>query len=484
MVKDLAQVGALFPKLPLESIGGCLRSALWLREPGEEYREAQHHQSTDGSVSLPQRAELIRTEFLGVNSSLSENNLDSYYIEKELPYRKALAALNRQGIPFNAGCFNEFCDDLHQQSDALNQELRRLAGARFNPRRNSDVAHFLFNRCRIKSQLSDQTGPRCDTDALRALPTHNEFVNLVLDERLIYEFSQKSRIQSIFPDSDDNDCFSVEPACQRSHHASGATLYRNDFINHLPGSEHHCRHLRRAVISRSKTSQLARIHFTNARLTTIAQLSGDPNLREALAHDDPWRQLAVNWLGRDISHIGPQQKRLCADGLNCLIAGRQAASLCLNHSISRDDATNLINHIERHCPSLKQWIHTTLEHSSREGWIETLDQRRVWLPAGSPFMQRQVMDICIEGSLNDFSLNLFLNGSRWPQSTGLFFNQNEWLFDIPSALHDEWQTHISQHLATHQALGKFLMGSGQNWFDATTNIHFTWTNSPQQRMTA
>ena len=58
------------------------------------------------------------------------------------------------------------------------------------------------------------------------------------------------------------------------------------------------------------------------------------------------------------------------------------------------------------CPG-KQWIHITLEHSSREGWIETLDQRRVWLPAGSPFMQRQVMDICIEGSLNDFSLNLF-----------------------------------------------------------------------------
>ena len=116
VVKDLAQVGALFPKLPLESIGGCLRSAWWLREPGEEYREAQHHQSANGSVSLPQRAELIRTEFLGVNSSLSENNLDSYYIEKELPYRKALAALNRQGIPFNAGCFNEFCDDLHQQS--------------------------------------------------------------------------------------------------------------------------------------------------------------------------------------------------------------------------------------------------------------------------------------------------------------------------------------------------------------------------------
>ena len=133
----------------------------------------------------------------------------------------------------------------------MQQALQQQAGARFNPRRQHDVANFLFNRCKISPVLRNQQGPRCDSDALRALANHNEQINLILDERSLFYFCEQSGIDAISPACDESGFFSLEAGYSRSMSASGSLKIDQPLLRHMPDHKHNGRQLRRAIPARA-----------------------------------------------------------------------------------------------------------------------------------------------------------------------------------------------------------------------------------------
>ena len=482
VVEDLLGACAALPTIPIDLIDYCCHTAQWLCDPNEEV--IQPSSAHGQSISLSERARSVLKRHHRLLASLEQRSLTHHYTQKELNYRKTLAQLNRQGVPFHQDPFFQFCDDLNQQASHLAAELRQLAGARFNPRRSADVAHFLFNRCKITPVLANSHGPRCDDLALRALPSNNEYINLILDERHVQRFITSSAIHQLCPNPDERGIFHVNPMAQRSRSAIGETAHRNAFIQSLPEKDHQCCQLRRAIISENPRAQLANLRLPHGRLALLSQVSKDELLTDALQNEDPWRYLAAIWLNRAEPHISPRDKRLCADGLDSFIYSRQPQNLRQNHAITTEEACILVQEIAATCPKLSEWIQASLDSVERRGWVETTDGRRVWIPAGSTFIQRQAMDILIDGSLHDFSLSLFQRAQNITDVKGLYISQDEWLFEVPNTSREQWQQHLFPILGSFTPTDNFQLGFGQNWYGASTNAQFNRVSYPQQRMTA
>jgi DNA polymerase I len=161
--------------------------------------------------------------------------------------------------------------------------------------------------------------------------------------------------------------------------------------------------------------------YSQIELRIMAHLSGDEGLRHAFAHGhDVHRATAAEVFGRAQDEVTPDERRTAKVINFGLIYGMSAFGLAQNLGIERATAQAYIDSYFSRYPGVKRYMDGTREKARREGYVETVFGRRLWLPeirSGNPQRragaERAAINAPMQGTAADLVKLSMVAVQRW-----------------------------------------------------------------------
>jgi len=168
-------------------------------------------------------------------------------------------------------------------------------------------------------------------------------------------------------------------------------------------------------------SRIVSADYSQIELRIMAHLSGDEGLRHAFAHGhDVHRATAAEVFGRTQDEVTPDERRTAKVINFGLIYGMSAFGLAQNLGIERATAQAYIDSYFSRYPGVKRYMDGTRDKARREGFVETVFGRRLWLPeirSGNPQRragaERAAINAPMQGTAADLIKLAMISVQHW-----------------------------------------------------------------------
>jgi len=299
--------------------------------------------------------------------------------EVEMPLIAVTADLEEAGYAVDKEFFNNLATTLSEKVSTMEQEIRLIAGAQFNPSSTQQVCKLLYDQLGLPILEKTDTGqPSTKKSVLNKLRDRHEVVGQLLDHREIKTLL--SRFGGLAEKVDPDGRFRV------SFNQLGADTGRytsRSVIQTLPKSDDYG--IRRGFVA-PPGSKIVAADFAQQELRILADVSGDENMCQAIAEGVDLHGLAaVNVFELDCSadEVASQypEKRTQVKAIQFgLIYGKSPASLAKDLGIERSEADDLLRTYFTQFPDVKKLIDETHQRVARDGFIDDVFGRRRYLP--------------------------------------------------------------------------------------------------------
>ncbi|MDE2155119.1 MAG: DNA polymerase I [Xanthomonadaceae bacterium] len=304
--------------------------------------------------------------------------LRKVYEEIEIPLVPVLAAMERHGVLIDS-------DELRRQSQQLGKrmlELQRLAygsaGREFNLDSPRQLQAILFDELGLKAKLKTPTGqPSTNEEALEAIADTHELPRLILDYRGL------AKLRSTYTDKLAG---IVNPRTGRVHTsyhqgavATGRISSSDPNLQNIPVRTEEGRRIRQAFIAPPGWKVLA-ADYSQIELRIMAHLSGDEGLLRAFREGgDVHRATAAEVFALAPDEVTANQRR-AAKAINFgLMYGMSAFGLARQLGVDRGEAGDYMARYFARYPGVRAYMEATREQAHRDGYVETLFGRRLYL---------------------------------------------------------------------------------------------------------
>ncbi len=309
----------------------------------------------------------------------AEPDLRGVYERIELPLVPVLARMERRGVLIDA-------DQLRRQSQALAARMHQLmqraeteAGQPFNLDSPRQLQAILFDKLGLPVHVKTPGGqPSTNEEALEAIRDAHPLPGLILDYRLLAKL--RSTYTEKLPAM-------IKPASGRVHTsyhqavaATGRLSSSDPNLQNIPVRSEEGRAIRTAFIA-PPGWVIVSADYSQIELRIMAHLSGDAGLREAFRRgEDIHRATAAEVFGLAPEVVDAERRR-AAKAINFgLIYGMSAFGLARQLGISRGEAQAYMNRYFERYPGVRAYMERIREQAQRQGYVETLFSRRLYLP--------------------------------------------------------------------------------------------------------
>jgi DNA polymerase-1 len=299
--------------------------------------------------------------------------------EVEFPLIPVVAAIEDAGYRIDKQFFAGVARRVEAEHADVEGPIRVIAGADFNPNSPKQVAKLLFEKLKLpvgKRTATDQ--PATDEATLKALSGRHEVVPLLLRWRAL---DKVLTTYCTIPDSAGEDGrLHVE---FKQLGAETGRLTSSSVIQTLPKDDEFG--LRKGFVAADGFT-IAAADFNQQELRVLAAVSGDKNLKEAIAAGlDLHGVAAVKVFGLDCTANEVKSRHKDArDRVKAIqfgiIYGKSALSLAGDLGISREEADALLADYFREFPAVKGFIDDAHNRLCADGFIDDLFGRRRYLP--------------------------------------------------------------------------------------------------------
>ena len=202
--------------------------------------------------------------------------------------------------------------------------------------------------------------------------------------RLILDYREVSKLRSTYaeklPASVNPDTGRVHTSYNQTGTSTGRLSSSDPNLQNIPVRSEEGRRIRQAFIAPPGCVLLA-ADYSQVELRIMAHLSGDEGLRKAFAEGlDIHRATAAEVLGKKMEEVTAEERRAAKATNFGLIYGMSAFGLSRQLGISRGEAEDYINSYFDRYPGVRHYMDSTREQASRNGYVETLFGRRLYLP--------------------------------------------------------------------------------------------------------
>ena len=309
----------------------------------------------------------------------TEERLHALYRELELPVAEVLYRMERQGVLIDIFALAQQSEELGHGLRDLEARAHALAGQPFNLNSSRQIQELLFVRQGLPVLKKTPAGvPSTDEEVLSELALDHPLPKLILEHRSL------AKLKSTYTDKLPR---MVNPATGRVHtHFSQATVATGRLassepnLQNIPVRTPAGRRIRSAFIA-PKGCSIVSADYSQIELRIMAHLSGDPRLLDAFAHgEDVHRATAAEIFGITPLEVAPDQRR-AAKVINFgLIYGMSAFGLARELGIERSAAAAYMERYFARYPGVARYMEETREQVRRQGYVETVSGRRLWLP--------------------------------------------------------------------------------------------------------
>jgi DNA polymerase-1 len=306
--------------------------------------------------------------------------LQKVFTDIEMPLVPVLARMEQRGVLIDVAALRRQSQQLGKRMHTLQVQMHALAGREFNVDSTKQLRELLFDELGLPVRVKTPTGqPSTNEEALEAIADQHELPRLILDYR------QCAKLRSTYTDKLPE---MVNPRSGRVHTsyhqaavATGRLSSTDPNLQNIPVRTEEGRRIREAFIAPDGWCVLA-ADYSQIELRIMAHLSGDPGLNRAFQHDeDVHRATAAEVFGVAIDAVTPNQRRIAKMINFGLMYGMSAHGLAQRLGIPRSEAAEHVQHYFEHYPGVKTYMDATREQAKREGYVETLFGRRLYLEA-------------------------------------------------------------------------------------------------------
>ena len=410
----------------------------------------------------------------------ADAKLNCIYSDIEMPAREVLFAMERHGVLIDSGLLQAQSNELGRKLVELEAKAVEIAGQPFNLNSPKQLAEILFTQLGLPVVKKTPGGaPSTDEEVLSELALDYPLPKALLEYRGLAKL--KSTYTDKLPRMVNPHTGRVHTSFSQAVAVTGRLASSDPNLQNIPVRTAEGRRIRAAFIA-PPGCKIVSADYSQIELRIMAHLSGDHGLLDAFAKgEDVHRATAAEIFGIMPLEVTAEQRRYAKTINFGLIYGMSAFGLARSLEIERSAAQTYIERYFARYPGVARYMEETRELAKRQGYVETVFGRRLWLPdirasqAGRrQGAERAAINAPMQGTAADIVKLAMTATARWLADSGLQSN-------LVLQVHDELVLEVPQgELARVRAELPAIMGQvaklavplvvdvgvGNNWDEA------------------
>ena len=405
--------------------------------------------------------------------------LRAVYQDIELPVSRVLFRMERTGVLIDAGLLREQSRQLAQRIADLERQATEIAGTTFNLGSPKQIGEILFGQLKLPVLKKTASGaPSTDEEVLEKLAEDYPLPKLLLEHRGLSKL--KSTYSDKLPASADANG-RVHTNYGQAIAVTGRLSSSDPNLQNIPIRTAEGRRIREAFIA-PPGHCIVSADYSQIELRIMAHISEDAGLLDAFSKgEDIHRATASEVFGAPLGDVSSEQRRYAKVINFGLIYGMSAFGLASNLGIEREAARSYIDRYFMRYPGVARYMETTRALAKRQGYVETVFGRRLWLPEiNSPNgprrggAERAAINAPMQGTAADLIKLAMIAVDRWIQEDSLGTRlvmqvHDELVLEVPDAEADLVRARVPALMAGVAQLRVPLLvelGVGANWDEA------------------
>jgi len=405
--------------------------------------------------------------------------LRGVYEDIEIPLVPVLAGMEQRGVLIDVASLRLQSQQLGKRMLELQQQAWKTAGHDFSLDSPKQLQSVLFDELGLPAKLRTPTGqPSTNEEALEAIADEHPLPRLILDYRGLAKLrsTYTEKLAEI-----------VNPRTGRVHTsyhqgavATGRVSSSDPNLQNIPVRTEEGRRIRQAFIAPPGWKVMA-ADYSQIELRIMAHLSGDEGLMRAFQEGgDVHRATAAEVFGLAPEEVSANQRR-AAKAINFgLMYGMSAFGLARQLGVDRGEASDYMARYFARYPGVHAFMDATREQAHRDGYVETIFGRRLYLEnltnrnqalrAGA---ERAAVNAPMQGSAADIIKRAMISVAAWLKGRDdahmLMQVHDELVFEVHEDAVDEVRAAVVARMSGAAELRVPLLveaGVGANWDEA------------------
>jgi DNA polymerase-1 len=402
------------------------------------------------------------------------------YEEIEQPLVPVLMRMEHHGVLIDRSM-------LHAQSGEIAVRLREIealahseAGGPFNLESPKQLQQILFEKLQLPVLRKTPSGtPSTAEDVLEELAATHELPKHILEFRGLAKL--RSTYTEKLPEQINPDTGRVHTSYHQAVAATGRLSSMDPNLQNIPIRSPEGRRIRQAFIA-APGHRLLAADYSQIELRIMAHLSGDDGLLRAFAEDrDIHQATAAEVFGVALDQVSSDQRR-SAKAVNFgLIYGMSAFGLARQLGVSRTTAQSYVDLYFARYPGVKRYMESTREQARRDGYVETVFGRRLYLPdirarnrQLQQYAERSAINAPMQGSAADIIKRAMIGVDTWCQRNDtrarlIMQVHDELVLEVREDFLQEAASEVRSRMSGAAQLAvplKVDVGTGLNWDEA------------------
>ena len=414
-------------------------------------------------------------------SKLGEiETLRDVYVNIEQPLVPILLGMEETGVLIDRKMLATQSGELAKRMMELEIEAHELAGGPFNLGSPKQLQEILFQKLELPVIRKTPKGqPSTAEDVLVELANDYDL------PRVIIEYRSVSKLKSTYTDKLPLQIAQSTGRVHTSYHqavaATGRLSSTDPNLQNIPIRTPEGRRIRQAFIAPEGQLLLA-ADYSQIELRIMAHLSKDDGLLKAFAAgQDVHRATAAEVFEVALDDVSADQRR-SAKAINFgLMYGMSAFGLGKQLGILRGEAQQYIDLYFDRYPGVKAYMENTRESASKQGYVETVFGRRLYLPEINArnaqrrqYAERSAINAPMQGTAADIIKRAMIEVHRWladEDAGGRMIMQvhDELVFEVAKDTVDTFSVKVTEIMCAAAQLSVPLqvdVGTGCNWDEA------------------
>ena len=405
---------------------------------------------------------------------------DFVYRQIEMPVTQVLFDMERCGVLIDPARLRQQSAEISHRVIALEAQAHQLAGQPFNLASPKQVGDILFGKLGLPVRKKTASGaPSTDEEVLEKLAADYPLPRLLLEHRGLAKL--RSTYCDKLPGMIRSDTGRVHTSYGQAIAVTGRLASSDPNLQNIPVRTVEGRRIREAFVA-PPGCVLMSADYSQIELRIMAHISADAGLVAAFeGGQDVHRATAAEIFGVAPADVAADQRR-AAKAINFgLMYGMSAFGLAAALDIGRDAAKQYIDRYFERYPGVATYMDATRTAAARDGYVETVFGRRLWLPdirgGNGPRRQaaeRAAINAPMQGTAADLIKLAMIVVHRGLQTEGMKTRlimqvHDELVFEVPEAEVELARARIRNWMcgvADWRVPLEVDVGTGINWEEA------------------
>lgn len=343
-----------------------------------------------------------------LEKEVKQEGMSRLLYDIEFPVSTVLANMEIAGVRLDVEALNEAASQLEKRLAELESEIYELAGEVFNVGSPSKVGEILFDKLQLDPKAKKTKTGQYSTseDVLEKVMGKNPIVGKILEYRQLKKLL--TTYLTALPAAINPATGKVHTVYNQTVTATGRISSSAPNLQNIPVREDQGREIRRAFIADEGHLFLS-ADYSQIELRLVSDFAQDKTMLDAFRNGDDIHSItAAKIYHKNPDEVTADERRHAKTANFGILYGISAFGLASRLGIPRSDAKQIIDNYFETFPTIKRYMHDSVESARDNGYVSTKMGRKRRLPdinSKNPVVrgygERNAINAPIQGSAAD-----------------------------------------------------------------------------------